>query len=228
MLNGKRMVSFSMVKNEEDIIEQFVRHNSKHIDVMYIADNMSTDGTRDILNALREEGLPIVIWDDNDPRHIQSEKTTAAYHKISSVESFHYFIAIDADEFIQLSVGCHIPEGKGNAFHLKRYCHVIDSTASTHDLYTMRQRLRKQQTPKILIVHDPKHFSEYTIADGNHFVEKAGRRVEHNELSKALIAHYPYRTIDQYVRKVVMGWLGVLLIDEEAGKKKGMHCFSLA
>lgn len=219
MLNGKRLVSFSMVKNEEDIIESFVRHNLKFVDTMYIADNMSTDGTRLILNELKKEGLPIVVWDDQEQGYIQSAKTTAGYHRIAKLDSFAYFIAIDADEFIMLADENQISDVKGCVYHVERYCHVLKPNAHVVQIHEMNLRLKKPQTPKILIVHDPGNYRDFIIADGNHFVEKSGRRVSHQTVSGVLIIHYPYRSISQYVNKVVIGWLAILLREEGVADK---------
>ena len=45
----KKIFSISMVKNEMDIIESFVRYNANILDGMIILDNKSTDDTVKIL-----------------------------------------------------------------------------------------------------------------------------------------------------------------------------------
>ena len=42
----------SMVRNEADVIESFVRHNLQVADALYIIDHASTDGTGEILQQL--------------------------------------------------------------------------------------------------------------------------------------------------------------------------------
>ncbi|MBQ1762801.1 MAG: glycosyltransferase family 2 protein, partial [Aquincola sp.] len=54
-------LALGMVKNEADIVEAFVRHNLHFVDLMVLLDNGSTDGTRDILEALQKEGLPLLV-----------------------------------------------------------------------------------------------------------------------------------------------------------------------
>ncbi|WP_422109483.1 glycosyltransferase family 2 protein, partial [Achromobacter xylosoxidans] len=46
---GKKLISISMVRNENDVIESFVRHNLELMDEMHIIDHGSSDGTREIL-----------------------------------------------------------------------------------------------------------------------------------------------------------------------------------
>ena len=60
-----RLVGVSMVRNEADIIEAFVRHNAAVLDALVVVDHGSVDGTREILFALRDEGLPLAIEQDH-------------------------------------------------------------------------------------------------------------------------------------------------------------------
>ena len=58
-VNNKKIFSITMVKNESDIIESFVRYNINIFNGMIILDNGSTDGTLKILKILESEGLPL-------------------------------------------------------------------------------------------------------------------------------------------------------------------------
>ena len=51
----------SMVRNEADVIESFVRHNLGWADRLYVAVHESSDETLSILQALQGDGLPIVL-----------------------------------------------------------------------------------------------------------------------------------------------------------------------
>src|SRR5580698_5944919 len=93
-------LGISMVKNESDIIEAFVRHNLAYVDLLVVVDNDSVDGTRDILVAMQIEGLPIVLFDDPIPGYFQSEKLTFLYRKIAPIFRPKLVYFLDADEFI--------------------------------------------------------------------------------------------------------------------------------
>ena len=94
-------LAISMIKNEADIIEASIRHNLAYVDLMVVIDNASTDGTREILEAMRQEGLPLLIMDDPVFGHFQSEKVTQAYRMVAPVFNPDLVYLLDADEFLR-------------------------------------------------------------------------------------------------------------------------------
>ena len=67
-LGGSRLAAVTMVKNECDIIELFVRINSRVFDFIHILDHGSNDGTADILARLTAEGYALVERNIDDKR----------------------------------------------------------------------------------------------------------------------------------------------------------------
>ena len=63
---NKKLVGLSMVRNESDVIETFIRHNLTLLDELHIIDHNSSDNTREILTLLKQEGLPIHIYHYNE------------------------------------------------------------------------------------------------------------------------------------------------------------------
>jgi hypothetical protein len=63
-----RLLGAAHVRNEADIVEAFVRHDLVLLDGIAIVDHASVDATPDILRALKDEGLPIVLARDESPR----------------------------------------------------------------------------------------------------------------------------------------------------------------
>jgi len=213
-----------MVKNEEDIIELFIRKNLTVLDHMYISDNMSNDNTRSILNSLIAEGLPITVWDDLDPRHIQSEKTTAAYKKISENDKFDAIFFIDADEFL-IGDRLKLEEYKnpGAVYALERVDYVISEINTTDiDFFSsMQYRKKKKTTSKSMIFHDAYDYEKIVIGEGNHYihVNNITRKSVLNKNKNFLnlkIVHFPIRSKEQFIRKHLIGWLGIKQRKEKA------------
>ena len=54
----------TMIKNDGDIVEAFVRHHAMLFDHLVVLDHSSTDNTPAILRALQHEGLPLTVMRD--------------------------------------------------------------------------------------------------------------------------------------------------------------------
>ena len=89
-----------MVKNEEDVIESFVRHTLQFADFHLICDHMSTDRTREILNLLKSEGLPIEIFSFDRLEFALREVITNLLHIAIENYDAGIIIPLDADEFV--------------------------------------------------------------------------------------------------------------------------------
>lgn len=89
----------SMVKNEIDILpfiyEQLLK---EEIDGYVIADNMSTDGTREYLTDFSKAANNVTIIDDYEIGYYQSAKMNRLIDKAINLGATH-IIAADADEY---------------------------------------------------------------------------------------------------------------------------------
>ena len=94
-----RIASITGIKNESDIIESFVRHNSKYIDDFFFIDD-SVDKSSEILEKLAQEGYRIIKinFDTRDYQH--NKIMTAATRYINSQNQYDWIFFLDADEII--------------------------------------------------------------------------------------------------------------------------------
>lgn len=95
-----RLAAVSVVKNEADIIEAFVRHTAAWVDLHLILDENSTDGTREILQALRAEGLPLRLFGDEVIGHVQQARCNWLIREAASSNGVDWVLPLDADEFL--------------------------------------------------------------------------------------------------------------------------------
>jgi hypothetical protein len=59
-----RLAGVTILRDECDVVEAFVRHNAALLNRLYIVDNCSSDATPEILRRLAAEGLPLVPGED--------------------------------------------------------------------------------------------------------------------------------------------------------------------
>jgi hypothetical protein len=236
----------SMVKNEIDVVEGCLRHMAGEVDGLIVADNRSTDGTREVLDQLTHE-LPLTVIDDPEPAYEQSEKMTRLAAMAGEAGALR-IVPFDADELWYSRDG-RIADvlalAAGNAYPAKIFNHygtAVDpgwqSDVNTR-LRWLRQRperapdpfatMRWRSTtpgllPKVAFTWRP----GATIHQGNHGVDLPGKHVEVPDLVE--VRHFPYRSAEQFVSKTVQGAAAYRALDEKraaqglpADTSKGAH-----
>jgi hypothetical protein len=95
-----RIFGVTMLRNEADIVEAFVRHNLSILDGLVVIDHGSIDETSEILTRMHREGLRIRIVRDIVPGFFQAERLTAITRETLAVEDADFVFPLDADEFL--------------------------------------------------------------------------------------------------------------------------------
>lgn len=229
----KKLVGISMVRNESDIIEAFVRHNLTLLDELHIVDHDSTDNTRDILNKLKGENLPIHIYHYNELEFIPVKiLNTIMKTIVENDSSIDYIFPLDADEFIYSpsrkkleTLLAFIPNDRVGMYTWRGY--LPTSTGYISDFVTLFTEQREENilTPKVIIPRAIAEKDKLTI--GSHFmVNDAGEEVKSIVFSSPLyrhfygwfknkfdaefvetedlwLAHYPIRSVNQQMKKTL-------------------------
>lgn len=231
------LFGISMVKNEADIIESFIRHNLRYLTRLFILDHDSIDDTPRILGALKAEGLPIEVQrietrEFDQGRHL----TTFAMRAFEAGADF--VMPLDADEFIDLPSGHSVAELlatlPGNMLGAIRWTtHVPtadDDPAQIDPVRRLGHRLANEitVTHKCILPKGMYRLPGWFIDSGSHQVlVKTGE----NSLSVIHMAavpevltlrHYPIRSEDQFIQKIVLGWLGLKKL-VPSGSSVGFH-----
>ena len=208
-----KTISITMVKNEDDIIESFVRHNLNFVDMMIIADNMSTDNTLKILTNIREEGLPIEIKIDDKQDYSQGDKISKLYWHAANNYAFSKVFFLDADEFLvenqpQSSFDGH----PGEVYTLNRFNYdIIDLQNAEKDIVKKIVHIGKQVTSKSMLFHSPSAYHHYHIGMGSHKIRYHKKIIDNGIHPGFWIAHFPWRSKKQFLSKSILGYLAVLL-----------------
>ena len=90
-----KVFGICMVRDGGDIIGYIVEHMMSEVDHVIVADNLSSDDTRPILEKF---GSKITLLEDNDPAYRQSEKMTYL-SQVANRLGAEWVVPFDADEW---------------------------------------------------------------------------------------------------------------------------------
>lgn len=216
-----RKIIISVVKNDDDIIESFIKENSKYVDHIYIGVHYPDGNLEAIIEKMRNENYPVTKLSIKIKEFNQGLITTQLYHEVSYLESkmdICYFL--DCDEFINSTSEIERKYESGKVFTSARY-----ETLYLGDKEPLNRVRNKLQSSKSIICHDKKSYKNYKIGAGNHFVYINNEKALTEELETKII-HVPYRSAKQYVTKILGSWTTMLLHSPEMAFKedvKGKH-----
>lgn len=210
------IVGISMVKDEADIVGVTVAHMRAHCDTVIVADNGSTDGTREIL-----DGLDVRVIDDPEVGYYQSQKMSALAERARQMGAT-WIVPFDADE-VWLSTG-RIAEMLSELPAEADICEatLIDHVTTALDpegdnpVETTPWR-RAQQAPLRKVAVRARE--GLVIHQGNHGASIPGRPRPLTVTGQLEIRHFPYRSTEQFIRKARNGAAAYAATDlpEDAG-----------
>lgn len=233
------VVGVTMVKDEADVIETTLRHMLMQVDCISVFDNMSTDGTTEIIQRLIVEDdarddvkrgpryhSRIALYMDDDPAYYQSRKVTRLAQHARDDFGADWVVPFDADEiwtWQEGRIGDLLDSMPDETFvvHANVYDHVctgIDSKTGDPFRDIAWRTRDKLELPKAALRLTP----DLVIRAGNH----GGDYDESRPTIGAYLAdellqvdHFPYRSPEQFVRKVRNGYNAYKLtdLDENTG-----------
>lgn len=193
------------VKDEADVIRGVLEHMSDEVDGILVADNNSTDGTRDILDEL-EGSLPqLVVVDDPEVAYYQSRQMSALAERAAVEYGAEWIIPFDADELWYQPVDrirTVLPTLAHPVALAVLYNHVRTGD-DVDDLDPFRSMVWRLDQPGALGKVAFRWQSGAVIHMGNHGVTLPSG--ETGGLAVLEIRHYPVRSADQYIHKARIG-----------------------
>jgi len=231
--------SFTTVKDEEDIIESFVRYNMNIFDGMVISDNGSNDKTLDILKKLKKEGYNIDILVDNSQYFDQVVKRNDLLQHTIKKHHPDFAFPIDADEFVCTTKKTNprkVIEKLGQdvlyRYRMKNY--VVNGKEDENELFipTKLKLLRDNEEDKN---HSYKCIIPKNIYKQNIFLEMGSHKATFVDddrempmiyLEDLYIAHYPVRSKFQLINKVITGRLNHMSLHSR-DEGFGFHQFEI-
>jgi glycosyltransferase involved in cell wall biosynthesis len=191
-----------MVRDEVDIVPETVGRMCDQTDLVIVADNGSTDGTREIL-----QGLPLVLVDDPELGYYQSQKMSRLAD-MARREGAEWVIPFDADE-AWLAHNGHLGRTlkrlprEAMVAHAPIFDHVATATDGDGPPVERMVWRRSNRLPLPKVAFRP--VPDAVVHQGNHGVDLPGHRVPLVATDQLEVRHFPYRSQEQFIRKVRNG-----------------------
>lgn len=196
--------AITMVKDEVDVIEPVLRHvAAQGVDGIIVADNGSTDGTREAIEDADTGSAIVVYKEDNDPAYYQSRKMTALADEAHALGATWVW-PFDADELWYYGdtakLATVIEHADGDVIYARLWHHfptALDA-AGTNPFERMVYRGDEAPLQKVIVRWQPGQ----VITAGNHDVEAKGAP---STLRDVQVRHFPYRSANQFISKAING-----------------------
>ena len=207
-----KLVAVSVVKNEADIIEAFVRHNQTCVDEHLIFDHDSTDGTREILLQLVRDGLPLRLFTGDALGKLQLSRTHHLCRLAFNEHGADWVLPLDGDELINVENRATLESELGSGDSAGPKCLPLLNYSSTtaDDPAEMNPVRRIQHRPagavttfKVLIPRSLGTAPDVATGEGNHALQRGSEVLPAKTLTQASLAHFPLRSPEQQVLRVV-------------------------
>lgn len=220
-----KIISISTVKNEADIIESFVRYNLNIVDEMIILDNNSSDETTLILKKLIDEGLSITLFNSDDSYHNQATKMTNLLNKAIYEHDGDIVCLLDADEFIISNDNRHprevLEEIDNSFYYLAKWVTYVPTIFDNENSKFVPSRITHIRDKnletfyKAIIPKSIVNSHKVEVEMGNHdlIITDVDRTSLVNRDLNISIAHFPIRSKEQCMSKILNGWPNTIAIN---------------
>lgn len=197
----------AMVKDEEDIVAASVGNMLRQCDRVIVADNLSTDRTRTILDSLAGDHRLMVLT-DHEIGYYQSRKMTELAMMAHEMGA-RWVVPFDADELwvsrwgtiAEVLRGCDPDFGIVTAELYDHMATGADRQSIVDPVARMGWRRREPlPLPKVACRAMP----GMSIDQGNHYARYPYPLRPTGE-PRIVVHHYPYRSAEQLIRKVRNG-----------------------
>jgi len=209
-----KLISLTMVKNEEKIIESFVRYNINLFDMMLIIDNGCTDSTMEIVRGLQKEGLNVEVRNESFIDFEQKMVENKYMYQIANNYDVDWIVPLDADEFLYVEnkeFFDTLSKEKMYYVHWKTYV-LLESDDTKECCIPKRLQHRLQVKPeykdilqeavKVIVSVELLLKDKVYLAAGHHaFIGLNDDKFE--ELNSVYIAHFPIISYEQLKTKIL-------------------------
>jgi len=210
-----KLIGITMVKNEADFIEYFVRHNFRILDELYIADDQSSDNTPEIISSLKQEGMKIELLPIEDRKtkllYLQSQAMTRLMRYSATKQGTKecYILPLDADEIILgnreeiISQLRALAPDEYGLIKWKTFAPINGGLNTGKPVTSFFKPLLIEQRVFYKVIVPIQHSKSATIAMGNHRISCESAQLKPRKLNLEL-GHFPVRSADQIIAKALV------------------------
>jgi glycosyltransferase involved in cell wall biosynthesis len=230
-----KLAAITRVLNEADIIEAFVRHTSVYASYHIFMDNGSSDGTLEILRKLKEEGLPLSVYQSRAITFNESDALTFLYRQVCEDFQPDWILCLDADEFIddrkilgglKMFLDTIQSETDNDAIKIPMVNYIATSKDIQNEKIVPRRIVHRRPPSDAykIIVKGGLMEEGLSIQHGSHWAKLTNRKMKEIIEPNIWLAHYSERSPFQYIMKFVRGWSKVLASGQmEIERKTAYH-----
>lgn len=205
-----KVFGICMCRDAEDIIGYIVEHMIAEVDHVIVADNLSQDKTREILESF---GSSITLLEDNNPAYEQSIKMTNLA-MVAKKLGAEWVVPFDADEWWYSEQGrlADVIRDNNYCINIAPLLDHVPTGVDSADPNPMKRigwrRANKTPLHKVAC----RVTNDLTIEMGNH---NATYTIHKPTYGRGLleVRHYPYRSAEQFVDKAVVGAMALEMTD---------------
>ena len=207
-----KLVAVSVVKNEADIIEAFVRHTAAWVDEHLIFDHDSTDGTREILFELVREGMPLKLFTGDAVANLQQSRSNHLARMGFEAGKADWVLPLDADEILVAQDRRELERlltrsavDQPVSVSLRNYSPTpVDDAAELNPVLRIQHRQRGPgSTNKVFIPRPLGLRTDVAAGKGNHALYCGSEALAAVPLPDVWLAHFALRGPHQQVLRVV-------------------------
>lgn len=219
-----KIVAVMSMRNEVDIVESWIRYYTRMVDHVIITDNLSIDGSGDLVKKLIAEGLPVSLEVDNRLGHLQSERMQKMVSRAIIEFEADWVLLLDADEFLIPPTGKtlydvfdKLKDDRPLNVAWKTYVPSDSDPDEPNVLKRVSHRLESEvrQFYKMMIPAKIGKNTNVVIRMGNHDILIGSKKIKAQDAPPGMfLAHFPVRSKGQISTKIMVGWLSTLVRPE--------------
>ena len=209
-----RTAVFSMIKNEGDIIGDFLDQTLELFDFIYILDHESRDGTYEVCQQVAAKNDRVCLYRLTSSGYPQAQVTTWFTHEIFRRNQPEWLFLLDADEFLPFNSKKEFQMALGK-LHQGKCLSMMWHNIIPDDLdewkglsaMTFLEASKRGPFPKVAIHRTVMDTigEKLTVGQGNHVVGIDENHPAEVQDSRFFLYHIPYRSIKQAEQKLLLG-----------------------